>query len=47
MQYIGEILSLTVALSWTVTALCADIASHKIGAQPLNIIRMGLTLILL
>lgn len=47
MQYIGEILSLTVALSWTVTALCADIASHKIGAQPLNIIRMGLSLILL
>lgn len=35
------------ALSWTATALCADIASHRIGAQPLNLIRMGLSLFLL
>lgn len=40
-------LSLLVAFSWTATALCADIASHKIGAQPLNLIRMALSLILL
>lgn len=47
MNYLGEILSLIVAFSWTATALCADIASHKIGAQPLNLIRMGLSLIFL
>ncbi len=40
-------MSLMVAVSWTVTALCADIASHKIGAQPLNLIRMAMSLILL
>ena len=47
MQYLGEVVSLVVALSWTATALCADIASHKLGAQPLNLIRMGLSLVLL
>lgn len=47
MQYLGEMISLVVAFSWTATALCADIASHKIGARPLNLIRMGLSLILL
>ena len=41
LNYLGEILSLAVAFSWTATALCADIASHKIGPQPLNLIRMG------
>ena len=47
MNYLGEILSLTVAFSWTASALCADIASHKIGAQPLNLIKLGLSLIIL
>lgn len=47
MQYLGEVVSLVVALSWTATALCADIASHKLGAQPLNLIRMGLSLVFL
>ncbi len=47
MQYWGETISLVVALSWTATALCADIASHKLGAQPLNLIRMGLSLVCL
>ena len=47
MQYLGEILSLTVAVSWTATALFADTASHRIGALPLNIIRMMLSLLLL
>jgi len=47
MQYLGEILSLTVAVSWTATALFADIASHRLGSLPLNLIRMGLSLILL
>lgn len=47
MQYTGEILSLIVAVSWTATALFADIASHKIGALTLNLIRMALSLLLL
>lgn len=47
MNYIGEILSLFVAFSWTASALCADIASHKIGAQPLNLIKLGLSLIII
>lgn len=47
MQYLGEILSLVVAVSWTATALFADIASHRIGALSLNLIRMALSLIFL
>ena len=47
MQYLGEILSLTVAVSWTATALFADTASHRIGALPLNFFRMALSLALL
>ena len=47
MQYLGEILSLTVAVSWTATALFADTASHRIGALPLNFFRMALSLVLL
>jgi EamA-like transporter family. len=47
MQHLGEILSLTVAVSWTATALFADIASHRIGSLVLNVIRMGLSLLFL
>ncbi|MBP5170483.1 MAG: DMT family transporter [Bacteroidales bacterium] len=47
MQYFGEILSLTVAVSWTATALFADIASHRLGSLPLNLIRMALSLVML
>lgn len=47
MQYIGEILSLTVALSWTATALFADVASRRMGSLPLNLIRMVLSLAML
>lgn len=47
MQYFGEIISLVVALSWTATALFADVASHRIGALPLNIIRMAISLLML
>ncbi len=46
-QYAGEIISLIVALSWTATALFADIASHRLGALPLNLIRMVLSLVML
>ena len=47
MQHIGEIISLIVALSWTATAIFADIASHRLGALSLNLIRMGLSIVFL
>ena len=47
MQYIGEIISLAVAVSWTATALLAEFASRRLGALTLNLIRMGLSLLLL
>lgn len=47
MQYLGEIISLVVALSWTATALFADVASHRLGALPLNLIRMLISLLML
>lgn len=47
MSYTGEILSLVVAVSWTATALFADVASHRIGALTLNLIRMILSLAML
>lgn len=47
MQHLGEIISLIVALSWTATAIFADIASHRLGALPLNLIRMGFSIIFL
>lgn len=47
MQYFGEIIALIVAFSWTATALFADIASHRIGALPLNLIRMAMSLLFL
>lgn len=46
-QFTGEIISLIVAISWTATALFADIASHRLGALPLNLIRMALSLLML
>ena len=47
MQHLGEIISLIVALSWTATAIFADIASHRLGALSLNLIRMGLSIVFL
>ena len=43
----GEIISIGVALSWTVTALFAEVASKRIGSLPLNVCRMALSLALL
>ncbi len=42
MQHLGEILSLAVAVSWTVTALYADKASRRIGSLTTNVIRLVL-----
>lgn len=47
MPFFGEILSLVVAISWTITALFGNEASRRLGAQPLNVIRMILSTILL
>ena len=46
-MFFGETLSLIVALSWTATALFAEVASKRIGSLPLNITRMVLSLLLL
>ena len=40
MSHLGELISLLVALCWTVTALAADEASHRIGAMSVNVIRL-------
>ncbi len=42
-SYYGEIIALIVAISWTATALFADVASHRLGSLPLNLIRMVLS----
>lgn len=44
---LGEIISLIVAVSWTGTALCAEVASKRIGALQLNVIRLVLSFLLL
>ena len=46
-MYTGELISLGVALSWTITALFAEIASKRIGSLPLNVTRMAISLALL
>ncbi len=40
MQYLGEMLSLGVAVLWTATALFADAAGRRLGAMTLNAIRL-------
>ena len=42
MQHLGEIISLVVAVSWTVTAIFADKASHRLGSMVTNVIRLVL-----
>ena len=42
MQHLGEIIALIVAMSWTVTALFADKASHRLGSMTANVIRLVL-----
>ncbi|MBR1766969.1 MAG: DMT family transporter [Bacteroidales bacterium] len=46
-MFIGETIALFVALSWTATALFAEVASKRMGSLPLNTIRMSMSLILL
>lgn len=45
MQYIGELISIGVAFSWTATALLSEFGSKRMGNLTLNITRMAITLI--
>ncbi len=45
MSNIGEIISLGVAVSWTVAALSCEIAGRRMGVIVLNVWRLGLTLL--
>ena len=47
MHYLGEVISLTVAVSWTVTALFAEVGSKRLGSLQMNVIRMVLSLLML
>lgn len=47
MQFIGEIISLTVAVSWTITALFAEVGSKRLGSLQMNVVRMLLSLMML
>lgn len=43
-MFFGEILSIIVALSWTATALFAEVGSKRMGSLPFNAVRMALSL---
>ncbi len=47
MGYTGELISLAVTVSWTATALFAEVGTKRIGSLQLNIIRMTLSLLML
>ena len=46
MKYIGEIISLGVACSWTIAALSSEIGSRRLGVFVMNVWRMALALLL-
>lgn len=46
-MFLGETIALFVAVSWTVTALFAEVASKRMGSLPLNVVRMTMSLTLL
>lgn len=46
-MHTGEIIALATSALWTVTALCAEVASRRLGSLPMNVVRMALTLALL
>lgn len=47
MQYLGEVISLVVAVSWTITALFAEVGSKRLGSLQMNVVRMLLSLLML
>ena len=44
MAYIGELISIGVAFSWTATALLSEFGSKRLGNLTLNVLRMALAL---
>jgi drug/metabolite transporter (DMT)-like permease len=44
MTYIGELISIGVAFSWTATALLSELGSKRLGNLTLNVLRMSLAL---
>ena len=46
-MFLGETIALGVAVSWTATALFAEVASKRMGSLPLNTLRMVMSLTLL
>ncbi|MBO4752884.1 MAG: DMT family transporter [Bacteroidales bacterium] len=46
-MFVGEFIALGVAVSWTATALFAEVASKRMGSLPLNTLRMTMSLALL
>lgn len=45
MNYVGELISIGVAFSWTATALLSEFGSKRLGNLTLNVLRMGLALL--
>jgi len=45
MNYLGELISIGVAFSWTATALLSEYGSKRLGNLTLNVLRMMLTII--
>ena len=45
MKYLGELISIGVAFSWTATALLSEFGSKRMGNLTLNVMRMGIALI--
>jgi drug/metabolite transporter (DMT)-like permease len=44
MHYLGELISIGVAVSWTITAILSEYASKQLGSITLNMLRMIFTL---
>lgn len=45
MQYLGELISIGVAFSWTITALLSEYAGRRLGSITLNLFRMVYALV--
>jgi len=45
MKYLGELISLGVACSWTVAALSSEVGSKRLGVFVMNVWRMGVALL--
>ena len=45
MTYLGELISIGVAFSWTATALLSEFGSKRLGNLTLNVFRMALALV--